>query len=351
MALERVRVDGLRCLEGVDCRLHPSRNFFFGPNGAGKTSLLEAVYLLGRGRSFRTRQTRRLLGHGRPELTVYGELRTDGELRRLGVRFAAGELEFRLDRQPVASVTEIASLLRVDVIDPSVHRLIEGGPSERRRFLDWGVFHVEHDYLTAWRRYRRALGQRNAALKQGAGGAAAAAWDRALVDAAVHVDTSRARYVEQLRPLVEEAGQALLQRPVEITYRPGWRQGLSFAEALAESADRDGAAGFTQVGPHRADLVVELGGSAVADEASRGQQKLVAAAMVIAQVKEREGDRDSVLLIDDPAAELDAGALERLLGQLEGLRCQQIFTGLSPSSLPHAAEFPVFHVEHGRIRN
>ncbi|MBN1238062.1 MAG: AAA family ATPase, partial [Gammaproteobacteria bacterium] len=163
MPLERVRVEGLRCLVGVDCRLHPRRNFFFGPNGAGKTSLLEAVYLLGRGRSFRSRHARRLLCHGRDELSVYAELRAGDDLRRIGVRFAAGQLEFRLDRAPVAGVTDIAALVRVDVIDPSIHSLIEGGPSERRRFIDWGVFHVERSYLPAWRRYRRALGQRNAA--------------------------------------------------------------------------------------------------------------------------------------------------------------------------------------------
>src|SRR5690606_35194803 len=149
MPLERLRVDALRCLRDIDCTLHPERNYFFGPNGAGKTSLLEAVYLLGRGRSFRTRQTRRLVQHGRDGLSVYGELRLGTESRRLGVSYNAGALEFRIDRKPAASVTEIARLMRVDVIDPSVHKLIEGGPSERRRYVDWGVFHVEQDYLTA----------------------------------------------------------------------------------------------------------------------------------------------------------------------------------------------------------
>jgi DNA replication and repair protein RecF len=348
--LERVRVEGLRCLDGVDCRLHPSRNYLFGPNGAGKTSFLEAVYLLGRGRSFRTRQTRRLVRHGREELSVYAELRRDEDVRRLGVRFASGDLEFRVDRLSVAGVTDIARLLRVDVIDPSVHNLIEGGPSERRRFLDWGVFHVEPDYLPTWRRYRRALGQRNAALKQGARGAAAAAWDQALIEAAEKVDAARNRYVARLGPLAAAAGQALLERRIGVIYRPGWRSGLTFREALGESAARDSAAGFTQVGPHRADLRIELGEAAVADEASRGQQKLAAAALVIAQVKEREADRDAILLVDDPAAELDQGALRRLLAELEALRCQQIYTGLSPRSLPRGPEYPVFHVEQGHIK-
>lgn len=350
MPIERLRVAGVRCLDDVDCALHPRKNFFFGPNGAGKTSLLEAVYLLGRGRSFRTRQTRRLVQHGRDELTVYAELLVGGELRRFGARFSAGDMSFRIDRQPARGVTDIARLLRVDVIDPSVHRLIEGGPSERRRFIDWGVFHVEPSYLDDWRRYARALGQRNAALKRAVKGAAAEAWDRAVIEAADRVDAARRRYVERLAPGVAATGQALLRQDVAITYRPGWRSGIGFADALAESRERDAAAGFTQVGPHRADLAVSLGAAAVADEASRGQQKLAAATLIIAQVREREGDRETVLLVDDPAAELDRGALDRLLGELETLRSQQIYTGLSADHLPHDADYPMFHVEQGHIK-
>ncbi|MBN1240023.1 MAG: DNA replication and repair protein RecF, partial [Gammaproteobacteria bacterium] len=170
------------------------------------------------------------------------------------------------------------------------------------------------------------------------------------IDAGIEVDAARSRYVARVETLTAEVGQALLGRPIGLRYRSGWRSGLSFPEALAESAERDATSGFTQVGPHRADLAVDLGGTPVADEASRGQQKLVAAALVLAQVKEREGDRDTVLLVDDPAAELDAGALRRLLAQLERLECQQIYTGLSEDSLPHDPEFPVFHVEQGHIK-
>src|SRR5690606_22264133 len=149
----------------IEADLHPRRNYFFGPNGAGKTSLLESVYLLGRGRSFRTRDTRRLIRHGEARLVVYGEVVADDEAHRPGVAFERGRLEKRVDGAPAESMAALASILPAYVIDPSSHGLVEGGPSERRRFLDWGVFHVEQSYLPVWRRYRRVLSQRNAALK------------------------------------------------------------------------------------------------------------------------------------------------------------------------------------------
>jgi len=350
--LERIRVDRLRILTDVECGLDPRRNYFFGPNGAGKTSLLEAFFVVGRGRSFRTRQTRRLTQHGQDGFSVYVEQRTADRLRRIGVGFNARGITYRIDRRPVDSVTEVARCFAVDVIDPGVHWLIEGGPSERRRFLDWGVFHVEHGYLAAWKRYRRVLGQRNAALKAAASRAALEPWDHALIEAGNEVTRARSAYVERFAPVAEAVAERLLGRRLEVGYRPGWRAGIEFAEALAENVERDRAIGHTTAGPHRADLVLRLDGTDAANEASRGQQKLCAAALVVAQVRDAAArvQRDSVLLVDDPAAELDRGSLTRLMAEVEDLPAQLIVTGLAAELLPVDRRFPVFHVEQGRVR-
>ena len=228
-------------------------------------------------------------------------------------------------------------------------RPIEGGPHERRRFLDWGVFHVEHDYLAAWRRYRRVLGQRNAALKTGQSDGS---WDEGLLEAGLVVDSARTRYVQALAGALEGLGEALLGRSLGIAYRAGWREGLSFPEALSRSRERDRGTGVTQVGPHRADLQISLDTRGVREEVSRGQQKLVAAGLVLAQIRVFAADRGDggVLLVDDPSAELDEKALEGLIGVLRSLPAQRILTGLSAASLRPEPGFPVFHVEQGQVR-
>jgi DNA replication and repair protein RecF len=352
LPLSRIRVATFRSLSDVELGLAPGRNYVFGPNGAGKTSLLEAVFVLGRGRSFRTRQLRRLVQHGHDSFAVFGEVQTEDATRRLGVAYRAGRLEKKVDGQPALGMAELAALLPVHALDPSIHGLVEGGPSERRRFLDWGVFHVEPEYLEAWKRYRRVLSQRNAALKRAASGAEVRPWTRALGEAGAAVEASRRRYLDRLAPRVAEFGQRLLDARLTLDYRPGWPAEAALLDALAEGEERDRQSGTTEQGPHRAEIVLRLADRRVQDEASRGQQKLTAAALILAQVAVESADRPlhSVLVVDDPVAELDSRSLERLLAALADCRAQLIFTALTAEQLRPEPGAPVFHVERGVVR-
>ena len=352
MPLSRVRITTLRCLREAELELDPHRNYIFWPNGAGKTSLLEGVFVLGRGRSFRTRQMRRLVSHAADGFAVFGEADVDGATRRLGVAYRAGRLEKKIDGQPAVGMAQLASLLPVHAIDPSMHAIVEGGPSERRRFLDWGVFHVEPGYLDAWKSYRRVLSQRNAALKRSAANAELRPWSTALAEAGALVDDSRLRYLQRLGPLVEEFGRRLLDRPLGLEYRRGWPPEQRLDEVLAASEPRDRQSGSTEAGPHRAEIVLRLDERRVQDEASRGQQKLTAAALILGQVavESAERPRRSVLLVDDPAAELDAHSLGRLMAAIADLPAQLVFTALTPQHLGADPGFPTFHVERGEVR-
>jgi DNA replication and repair protein RecF len=217
--------------------------------------------------------------------------------------------------------------------------------------VDAGVFHVEPSYLAHWREFRRVLSQRNAALKSGRLGELQV-WNEPLVRSAAAVDGQRSDYAAGLAEVFSAVGRRLLGLDVSLRYLPGWRQGAGFAEALAASLERDRITGTTQVGPHRGDIEVRFTGGAVRELASRGQQKLVAAALVLSQVAEfeRRTGRQGTLLVDDPAAELDDQALERLLGEIDGLRAQRIVTGLRLAAFDVTAGEPVFHVEQGIIK-
>ena len=348
MPLSRLRIESFRCLTQVELDLDAQQNYFFGANGAGKTSLLEAIHVLGRGRSFRLRQNKRLIQYEARGFTVYGEVHSGGRNHKLGIRVDAGGRQLRLDGQSGPAMIEMARILPVFVIEPSVHFLIEGGPGERRRFLDWGVFHVEQGYIPAWRRYRRVLGQRNAALRarQDPG-----SWDQVIVSAGMQVTSARERYVEKLRKSLDGLGEAMLGLPLEVNYRPGWRADSTLQGALKKSRQRDQQAGATQVGPHRAELEIRLGDRGVREEISRGQQKLAAAALVLAQVRVLAGAQGhgGTLLVDDPAAELDESALGALLAVLEELPAQRIITGLTEASLAGSQPPSRFHVEQGHV--
>jgi DNA replication and repair protein RecF len=337
MSLRRVQVTDFRCLQSAALDLDPRFTLISGPNASGKTSLLEAIYLLGRGRSFRTRRLDHLIRHGTSQFVVFGEVQTPDRQIPLGVEGSAVGVRARIAGAKAASLAELALMLPVQIIDPEVHRLIEEGPSRRRRFLDWGVFHVEHFFLDQWQRFHHALKQRNAALKSRQSHAAVSAWDHDLVNYGQLVSNARADYVTLLAPQAQAIGSNLLGMELSLGYRSGWLRELSFSDALKQSWAHDQETGTTQVGPHRAELAIRLDGSGVKDRISRGQQKLLAATLLMAQLKlfPVGGAVQPTLLLDDPAAELDDEHLAGLIGEVSGHAVQLIVTTLH-------SEFPAF---------
>ena len=355
MALRRVQVTDFRCLHRADLDFDPNFTLISGPNASGKTSLLEAVYVLGRGRSFRTRRLEPLIRSGADRMMVVGEAELPERRVTLGVEGSPDGLRARIGGERVASLAELAWVLPVQIIDPEIHRLIEEGPNRRRRFLDWGVFHVEHSFVEHWQRYQQALRQRNAALKARQGRPAVTVWDVELARYGELISEARQRYVEQLAPVAASVAAHLLDLELVIAYRPGWAAATGLSTALEGSFARDLDLGATQVGPHRADLVIRLQGAGVRDRVSRGQQKLLAAVLLLSQIKLFPEDSRTrpTLLLDDPAAELDSVHLRALLDEVRSQPLQLVVTTLQATEAELAvfgAPGRRFEIEAGEVR-
>jgi DNA replication and repair protein RecF len=341
------RAENFRCLEKVEFEPDPQYNLIYGANASGKTSLLEALAYLGRGKSFRGAPLTSLIRHGEKEFVLFGKLQRAEQVSSVGVRNSREGLEVRVDGESPGGSAALAEALPLQIIDPDVHNLVSGGPEERRRYLDWIAFHVEHDFLPCWRRFRRALKQRNAALK--AGGAGVEPWNAEFVELGLRVDEARRAVLEICVACLEEQAAALLGSDVRFEYRSGWPRNTALADALTESWDRDLQQGSTQVGPHRADIKLIYDKRQARRLVSRGQQKLLACSMVLGatEIVQSHLERPLLLLLDDPAAELDDDSLERLMGQVFDLGCQVIATSLSRDNLKFPKKPTTFHVKHG----
>jgi DNA replication and repair protein RecF len=353
MILETLGVEDFRCVEKAELALHPRCNLISGENASGKTTLLEAMFFLGRGRSFRSAQTDALVRSGSTGFLLTGRIQVGGRSQPLGMRYDKNGIEARYCARPVAGLAELATVLPAQAIDPEVHRLVEGGPLERRRYLDWGVFHVEPSFIGHWRRYQRALKQRNAALRAEQPEALVRVWDAELVESGEQVAALRQAYAEKLAPHVARVGERLLGAPVEIILHRGWAADRSLADSLASAWPRDRARGVTHSGPHRADLAVRFEGCLARDRVSRGQQKLAASSLLLGQLRcdAELGSEIALLLVDDPAAELDENHLRGLLQEVGDVSAQLVLTALDPGN-PALASLPSghrFHVEHGRV--
>lgn len=358
MILQRLRVTDLRCLAAAELEPVPGLNLVTGGNGAGKTSLVEALYLLGYGRSFRGRVRDGLIRAGQPELQVYAEWQ-DAHVRprRAGLRHDGQGWEARLDGQPVGSLGELCAQVAVVCFEPGSHALISGGADGRRRYLDWGLFHVEPNFLPAWRRYHRALRQRNALLKGRPAAASLDPWDRELADAGEPLHRLRLAYLERLETEVGRSNGEFLPElgGARMDFQPGWkRQELALADALRLARERDLAQGHTSVGPHRADWRLEFAALPASAALSRGQEKLAALACVLAQARAFALDSGEwpVVCLDDLASELDDAHLEQVLASVLASPAQVLLTGtrvpVAAASL--APEHRWFHVERGTVR-
>ena len=359
MPITRLVVNKLRNLSHLELLPGAGVNLIVGANGSGKTSLLEALYLLGRGRSFKTNKHKTFITKGELETTIFGEVQTLSNMAAISAgvtKSLDGCHQIKVAGVHVASAGALLELMPIQLIEPETFKLLSAGPIYRRQFIDWGVFHVEHTFFECWQRLNRCLKQRNKLLRRGKiDRSVLAVWDQEFVIQAKILTTQRAVYVEQLRPFFERFLAALIDiQDLKVEFYPGWNLKVSLEEVLDEMLVSDSKRGFTQAGPHRADLRVKYLEHNATDILSRGQQKLVICALKIAQGHyfSQTTGRPCIYLLDDLAAELDSVHRDRLCQMLATLNCQLFITSVDEAAFANnwpSMDVKVFHVEHGKL--
>lgn len=361
MTLKRLSIQHLRNLDSVEIAPSERVNLIFGENGSGKTSILEAINILGLGRSFRSHKHKPLINHEQKSFTVFGRINAEGADVPVGVsRQANGEASFKANGVMVQSAAALANYLPLQVINSDTFLLLEGSPKVRRQFIDWLVFHVEPNFYQAWKDTQRCLKHRNSLLRHDRiGRFEMAPWDLelALLSERIHVfrESCMTRF---LGPFFDLLKDFVAIEGLELKYYRGWDADTTYAEVLATTIERDKRVGYTQLGSHRADLLITVKGQNGADVLSRGQQKLLVCALKLAQgyVFSLITGRRCVYLVDDLPAELDEHHRSLLVRWLDTMKTQVFITGVEREILiggwrdRPGVELKLFHVEQGRVK-
>lgn len=356
MPLRLLTIDRFRNLAPVTIECSPRLNLFLGANAAGKTSLLEAVYVLGRARSFRTSSLEKAIQSGCDEFRLVAQVVTaTGRDIPVGMSKSKKQLIARIDGKPVKRLSDLAALFPLQWVGGNLHRLLEEGPLHRRQYLDWGMFHVKQSYIPVWQRLHKLLKQRNAALRTGRSAAEIEAWDGDLSRAGEELHALRSDYLVELEAYLQNVTAELLPlpQPVEIRYRRGWASEESYLQALKAALPGDRERGYTRAGPHRADVVFHYAGQPASEQLSRGQQKLLVIALQLAQARLLKAQREqsSLFLIDDLGAELDQENQMRVMRLLSSVEAQVFATAIEMPNISgwDSAGMKRFHVKHGTI--
>lgn len=359
MVIQRLVLSHFRCHQ--HCTWQPSLgiNLVLGANATGKTSLLESIHLMSYGKSFRCRLSDGLIQRGANAFDIFvewSELVADREIqhRRAGFHYGRPSLVAKVDGQIVSQISQMCAALRVITFEPGSHALVNGSSQMRRRFLDWGLFHVEHLFWPTWRRYARALRHRNSLLKQDATGPLLEAWDQELAQTGEMLTSWREQYLNRLHTRLIPVAKAISPRLAlsSITFSPGWkRESHSLLEALYRTRQRDIQLGHTTIGPHRADWFPAFATGFGSQELSRGQAKIVALSCLLAQADDIASHCGQwpIILLDDVASELDRDHQMHLLQWLMHTSAQVLMTLTDhpPWREDVKAACTWFHVEHG----
>jgi DNA replication and repair protein RecF len=361
MAIHALRITDFRNLSSVMLEpLTTGLNLIYGENGSGKTSLLEAIYYLSTARSFRTASNAHLIRENTDKFSLYSQvLMPNASHIGLGAeRDVMGTTRYRLGEKDASSVAALSSLLPTLVMNSLSHQLFEAGPAYRRKYLDWGLFYDNPGFLNIWRQYERALKQRNALLRERRLKPGLDGWTQALASLGEQLDAHRREYVSRvtsvLLPLVNEL---IPLEGLEVVYLPGWEGEQGFAEALSLAYADEMRAGHTLYGPHRADLDLRIGGVSVKHILSRGQQKCLICAMILAQgqLLAEQQNKGPIYLVDDLPSELDERNKAKIVALLFKQKSQLFITAIEQQAVGSwmanepANAMKVFHVEHGCV--
>lgn len=371
MALKALQVFNFRNLAQQTVEFGPSLNIIYGKNGSGKTSLLEAIYLLSHGKSFRTRRTKTILASHAYDnsIVVRGSYSISSErdapdqscLISAAIKKTPTEAYLaKVDGETVHSISVLAKISPTLILEPRSFDLLIGGPSFRRKFLDWGVFHVEHEFAEIWKRYINCLKQRNSLLRSGKlDGQLFKTWEKSLADTGEQISSFRKVYFEAFRQEFEALKSQFLDeslgKHIRLRLDAGWDEKNGLLEQLDAGRAKDIKRLQTTIGPHRADVRILFKGLAATDVLSRGQQKLLIITLYLANVLtlKKASGKPSVLLFDDVAAELDSTNLDNTMLTLLETNAQIICTALQLETFSKLTsaynDKKVFHVEHGLV--
>lgn len=350
MSLRQLSLKQFRNIQATTLDFHPRYNFIFGSNASGKTSLLEAINFLCEGRSFKTRSSQICINNKSKDFLLFG--RFNGY--KIGISKSRSDYRIRLNNENVTRVSSFAHKAPVRLLDSSCFELLTGSPKVRRKFIDWYLFHVEHEYFLLWSHHQHALKQRNALLKQQKNLNQLDYWDELISEYCEQISLLREKHCLSLSDILKNDLTSIIgELEISITFKRGWDDSKNLQTLLKERRNKDLKYGFTSNGSHRDDLIIESKGIPLTHNLSRGQLKKLSIGLYLAQIKlfTSQASDNLLILVDDVSSEIDRNNLVNLFKILSLSSAQFFITNIDrPDFLFEVIEdYRLFHVEHGMI--
>lgn len=358
MTIQKLDIFRVRNIDHASLTPSPNLNFIYGANGSGKSSILEAIYILGRASSFRTRTIKHVINEQSTDLIVTGQiLQANNFQTQLGLLLNAKESNIHINQKTNCKRSELAYSLPLQIIHPKSYLILDSVSALRREFIDWGVFNQHEEFLLLWRNYKKILHHRNILLKSKSV-RQMSVWDSELVQFAQKIDLLRSTYLRDFESIFTAICANFLEyENLNFQYYSGWDSSIPFEQILKNNLEKDLKFGYTQHGPHRCDFNLYVNHKLAKYFLSRGHLKLLVLSLKLAQVQMMylKSSKICTLLIDDLTSEIDSFNRSKLINYLSIHNCQVFITateymefGILPQNI---TDYKLFHVEQGKIQS
>lgn len=359
MQLHALSLSGYRNLTNVEFLPDPDFNILWGLNAQGKTNILEAIYLLGALKSFRTSRTEDLIEQGRSEARIQAHIKNRITTRHLDYSLTPQQKSIRVDAKPIRKASDVLGIVHPILFSPEEIHLLKGSPGSRRDFIDRALLQYDPTYLERFQTFLRVLKQRNRVLKESRNDKQLQSWTEALISSGARIRADRFHFIEKIRPELRRAYTriAASEEIADLLYTNN-KDG-HFTRELAEQLHRvktdELRLGQTLAGPHRDDPQFLINEHLLKGYGSQGQQRSFILAFKTAHIRLLEqtiGD-SPILLLDDITSELDSRRKSHLFQFLRERHGQVFLTTTDPDSLRREglSRARFFHVDKGQLHH
>jgi DNA replication and repair protein RecF len=324
--IANIRLQHFRSYTDTPFEFEPGVNVIMGPNASGKTNLLEALYLIAQGSTYKPVKATELVQHGQDWARVDAQLH-DGQIRTLKIRPQNTSAKEMVIDEKVVKRIQVSQMLPAVLFEPSQLYLLTSSPDMRRSFLDTILVQTAPGFQKLQRDFMRTLKQRNALLKSPDAARARQqvfAWNVRLSELAGQYVAERVRLIDYINTTFAKLYNHIAHGTNQVALRyvsslPVELYASTLLKRLETSFDTDYARGFTTIGPQRDDVLIMIDGNELRETASRGEVRTTLLALKIqeAQLLEEKTGNKPIFLLDDVFSELDGARRHALTDFLQ----------------------------------
>lgn len=362
MYLKKIELKNFRNYEEEEVEFHKKVNIITGKNAQGKTNLLESLYIMSLGKSFRTSKDAEMIGFDREFCRAKSTSVKDGRELEIEITIGREGKSARINGVKTAKNIDLLENVYMVVFSPEDLKIVKDEPEKRRKFIDRELCQLKPVYYRNLGRYKKVLQQRNSLLKQPEiKEDVIAVWDESLAEYGAKIIQERYRFIEKLNNISREISRGITngKEDLELSYETNveYKEGSEaqkeyFKSIIRKNFKKDMLQRSTSVGPHKDDLKISLKGIDIRHFGSQGQQRTAALSLKLAEIQliQEETKISPILLLDDVMSELDSERQNFLIHSLEEVQLFITTTELSKEVKEQLPEGYTFFVENGRVK-